>query len=584
MAILRLVLALLGCTVWSVAPATAAPVRLSPEDADATLQDATDANAYFSVAATSAGDHETLYRRDTAGGLHRLAAGGYFLAESAVGTVVYTRVAQVPEDQGVGDDLYLVAPDGSPRLLTSGRTSEAGNFVGYSSLTPDGRGIVFTSSIPLTDEPCNGEYGNYAACDLYAWRDGRTTRLDQGHPFTYYRTLRGYATDDLSVAIIAGDNVYSSAQSVPKVGYLSPPGGGPTLSGYDIRAVSADRRSVILEGYDETAGLYRWNGTDLVTLRAIAPSRRLRVIGASPDLRRVFYALDTQTDAGSGPYELYLNADGADQHLSPAALGGAEHSVPADMQDLPDAARVAPDGSSIAFVTRRRLVADDGDDEADAYVWGPGGLTLASTGEGGVARLVGATAAHVAFASPDRLTCADADADSDVYVASAGTLALATPGTPGWTVSDARLVTGGDVIFGAGAPGAELRGVYRATPTTACSAPAGSTPEPAPDDSAAAHFSVTLKGAGRRAGRRGSRAVVTLRMTGASRAAVAVHIRRGRKFQRLLRRTATTGTTRMRLPYLSRRFRPGRRYTLRVTVRAAGQPVFRRSLRLRVAR
>ena len=537
----------LALALLAAAPAAAAPERITPAGADGVFFDGASAGHVYA----SAGD--SLVRQAPGGAPETVAAGGHFQAEAAGGTVVSTLRPLVAADHGSrSDDLYLIGP-GGPVLLSAGVADDAhcgataggapaACFAFFGSTTPDGQGVAFTSDAPVGPEHSCSDIDS-GGCSAYLWRDGaaRQINADMDAPEgVAFNPDRAYATDDGSTVFLGGLNARSTL-IVDPMAYYAGPGGVRRFLHRGLLAAAADRRSVLLQGFDADPAIARWDGTG----DPVAIAQEGTFLGASPDLSIVYYA----TDDG-----LHVDDHGTDRRL-----GGTPVDAPdAAYEAFAAKAVVSPDGARIAYGVA-------GGQGYEIHIATAAGADApVATGPG--LRLTGFTGDAVSFTSTTDRTCDDTDHRLDTYVQLAdGTSALGSPGTAG--DSAGQVVPGGDVVY------RDDDGLWRATPKVPVCAGGTTAPKPSTLKLTAKLRGKAPRACGRKRCGRHARLTVTL-----SRAAKVTVTVQGR---RLLSRKLKAGRTALSLPYVPRALKAGRRYT--VTVRAAGAgDAVTRKVRVRV--
>jgi hypothetical protein len=159
-------------------------------------------------------------------------------------------------------------------------------------------------------------------------------------------------------------------------------------------------------------------------------------LGFSEDGARVFFTTDAPlvADDTDSSFDVYLREGGITTRLSAGTTGGngAFDSV---------VAANTPDGEHVFFDTYESLQPEDGDIQRDIYEWSNGVLSLVSgryTGPGGAAHeestwpvIPSRDGSRVFFGSFDRLVAEDTDDEPDAYERSGGVTRLLSIGPTG---------------------------------------------------------------------------------------------------------------------------------------------------------
>jgi hypothetical protein len=344
-----------------------------------------------------------------------------------------TRDGLVPEDTDGTIDVYvrrsdaveLVSIDTAGNPDNSGFDAQPGHDTlpgvpaspasqGLSSISDDGRTLVFRTTGSL--DPADTDAG----VDLYAWRDGVVTLISDGtvgepdcdSPPDCDAVLAGIAVDGSKIywttaePLVAGDvdtanDVYGydfDAVVGSRLALATGDGDDPanpvsvTRDGHLFFATTA-RLGVDPPPPGSTLAIYRWDGTQIESVAALAP-----------------------TDEG--------NPLAAGMALYP----GLQAYRPVNSRDARDRpVRATADGSALAFSTKAVLDPADHDEQLDVYLWRrDAGVALVSKGGGddhasyiagtallggaaSGARAIDAAATRVFFTSAEALTPAAGD-------------------------------------------------------------------------------------------------------------------------------------------------------------------------------
>ncbi len=293
--------------------------------------------------------------------------------------------------------------------------------------------VYFTTTRALTGSDgdsgskCSANVGQSAGCDLYLYDKSRppAERLTQVSAGGSGDPTPGSGAGVLSsITAIStdGSHAYFVAQGVlttdPNPGGKSPVAGKPNLYLYD------GQLSFVGTLAESDKGDNLW-GTERSFVGPITVPKRGEEVGGDGHILVFASSAQLTADDTDSKRDIFrYDADaGTLLRISKAGPGGSE-SPPADAvagrltdaPSYPDEGRwVSEDGETIAFSTGEPLSAEDGDTDANPYLWKEGQLlALPGTEE---APTVSPDGSEVGFASEAPLLATDGDTAEDVYVA-----------------------------------------------------------------------------------------------------------------------------------------------------------------------
>ncbi len=346
--------------------------------------------------------------------------GSHGIWASDDGSYEYFETGQqlVPEDWDGASDVYQ-RHDGQTRLVSTGpdQTLPTPEFPNPAipetrllGASPDGATAYFATAEHLTADDTAKP-----TIDIFAWRDGVTTRLTrtvspEEVPGTPWESFDPYSfaggADEGSIYFTANSpqtpddtdanpDIYRARPdgTLERLTLL-PPGNGPADNYLRLQAVSRDgtrlfvfaSRRLAAADHDDAADVYMWSGGrfQLITPESEVPVKdeETMLCSISGDGRRAYFQTwgrITPEDTDDEP-DVYEWSEGKVRLVSPAGEGHQSASF---------CAGISPNGRYVAFSTWEELVPGDNDTKQDIYV-----IDMGAAGAGATASASSSAAAR----------------------------------------------------------------------------------------------------------------------------------------------------------------------------------------------